>query len=154
MKYSVNLEAPFAFSARWYLIGLGLLLLGIVLWFAGGRLLDRLAGSNSEKVRWHRLSANKKKYLRRIEDIEAAHKKGELDTRAVCQQMSKEVRDFVDAVTGLRTGTMVYLELARLNRPELAELVRNYYEPEFSYYTRADAKAAIEEGKELIRKWA
>ena len=49
---------------------------------------------------------------------------------------------------------MVYNELVRLNRPELAELVRYYYEPEFAYYSETDAKLAIERGKELIRKWA
>jgi hypothetical protein len=48
---------------------------------------------------------------------------------------------------------MVYLELTRLGRPELAELVRQYYEPEFAFYSEADAKLAIEKGKELIIKW-
>lgn len=154
MKYSVNLEAPFAFSARWYWIGLALLLLAFLLRYAGVRFLDSRELINTGRIKWRRLAGNKKKYLKRIEDIERAHQKGELDTRAVCQRMSREVRDFVDAVTGWRTDAMVYLELAKLNRPELAEVVRHYYGPEFSYYTEADAKAAIEEGKELIRKWA
>ena len=55
--------------------------------------------------------------------------------------------------TGWRTDTMVYLELTRLGRPELAELVRQYYEPEFAFYSTADAELAIEKGKELIIKW-
>ncbi len=68
--------------------------------------------------------------------------------------MSIEVRGFVQTVTGWPTETMVYLELTRLNRPELAELVRQYYEPEFAYYSDADARSAIAKGKELIIKWA
>ena len=154
MKYSIILESPFVFSARWYWIGAGFLLLALLLLAAGSLLLRHFSGNDSAGMKWRRLSRNKKKYLKSIEDIEAAYSKGNLDTRAVAQQMSREVRAFVDAVTGWRTGTMVYLELTRLNRPGLAELVRYYYEPEFAYYSEADAKLAIERGKELIRKWA
>ena len=79
---------------------------------------------------------------------------GSTSAEASAEQMSREVRAFVDAVTGWQTNTMVCFELSRLNQPELAELVRYYYEPEFAYYSEADAKLAIERGKELIRKWA
>lgn len=154
MKYSVTLEAPFSFSARWYLIGAGCLLLAVILLIAGTLLLNHFSRIDSGRMRWRRLSQNKKKYLKKIDEIEAAYLHGDLDTRAVAQQMSREVRTFVDAVTGWRTDTMVYLELVRLNRPELAELVRYYYEPEFAYYSEADARLAMERGKELIRKWA
>lgn len=154
MKYSVTLEAPFSFSAKWYLIGAGFLLLAVILMIAGTLFLNHLSRMDSARMKWHRLTGNRKKYLKKIEEIETAYAKGDLDTRAVAQQLSREVRAFVDAVTGWRTDTMVYLELVRLNRPELAELVRYYYEPEFAFYSEADAKLAIERGKELIRKWA
>ena len=154
MKYSITLEAPFSFSARWYLIGAGYLILAFILAAAGTLLLNHLSRIDSARMKWRRLSWNRKKYLKRIEEIEAASVNGDLDTRAVAQKMSREVRAFVDAVTGWRTDTMVYLELVGLNRPELAELVRYYYEPEFAYYSETDAKLAIERGKELIRKWA
>lgn len=154
MKYSVNLEAPFAFSARWYWIGAGFILLAVLVTAAVYYIFRHLSRTDSARMKWHRLAHNREKYLKRIDEIEAAYKKGSLDTRAVAQRMSKEVRSFVDAVTGWRTDTMVYNELVRLNRPELAELVRSYYEPEFAFYSEADAKHAIERGKELIRKWA
>lgn len=154
MKYSITLEAPFAFSARWYWIGAGFLIFAVILVTAGNYLLNHLSRIDSDRMKWRRLSHNRKKYLKKIDEIEAAYSKGDLDTRAVAQQMSLEVRAFVHAVTGWRTDTMVYLELTGLNRPELAELVRYYYEPEFAFYSEADAKLAIDRGKELIRKWA
>ena len=154
MKYSITLEHPFAFSSRWYWIGAGYLLLAVILVIAGSLILKHLSRIDSARMKWRRLSRNKTKYLKRIGDIEAEYNKGALDTRAVAQRMSREVRAFVAAVTGWRTDTMVYLELIRLNRPELAELVQYYYEPEFAYYSEADAKLTIERGKELVRKWA
>jgi hypothetical protein len=154
MKYSITLETPFSFSARWYWIGAGCLVLAVSLVIAGSLLLKYLSDTDSAWMKRRGLPRNKKKYLKRIDEIESAYIHGNLDTRAVAQQMSREVRAFVDAVTGWQTNTMVCFELSRLNQPELAELVRYYYEPEFAYYSEADAKLAIERGKELIRKWA
>lgn len=153
MKYSVGLESPFAFSNNWYLVGAGLIVLAVLIRFAAGRVLNS-AGSRVPAL-WKKraLSRYRKKYLQRIVEVETAFGKGEIDTREVCQRMSKEVRSFVHTVTGWRTDTMVYLELTRLGRPELAELVRQYYEPEFAFYSTADAKLSIEKGKELIIKW-
>ena len=153
MKYSVGLESPFAFSAYWYLVGAGLILLAVLVRFAAGRILNRAGSSVPALWKKKAISRYRKKYLQRIGEVEAAFGKGEIDTREVCQRMSREVRSFVHAVTGWRTDTMVYLELTRLGRPELAELVRQYYEPEFAFYSTADAELAIEKGKELIIKW-
>lgn len=153
MKYSVTLESPFAFSSYWYAVGAGLIVLGLVLWIAGGMILDRIM--HKDFLSKHRLAYMlcRDRYLKQIDEIEAAFAKGELDTRGVCQRMSISVRSFVRAVTGWRADKMVYRELVGLGRPELAELVRQYYEPEFAYYSEADAKLAIERGKELVRKW-
>lgn len=154
MKYSVNLESPFAFSPHWYVAGAALIILAIVLFLLSPRILDRIANRNLASLRRSALSKTRSRSLKKIGEIETAYRKGEIDKRAVCQQMSIEVRGFVQTVTGWPTETMVYLELTRLNRPELAELVRQYYEPEFAYYSDADARSAIAKGKELIIKWA
>ena len=45
MKYSVGLESPFAFSAYWYLVGAGLILLAVLVRFAAGRILNRAGRS-------------------------------------------------------------------------------------------------------------
>ena len=154
MKYSVNLENPFAFSSYWYGVGTALIVIAVVLFLITPRILNRFERKNLVSLRQGALTRTRNKFLKKIDEIEAAYNSGKLDTRGVCQQMSIEVRRFVRAVTGWPTATMVYLELVRLDRPELAELVRQYYEPEFAYYSDADAKAAIEKGKELIIKWA
>ena len=154
MKYSVNLENPFAFSSYWYGVGTALIVIAVVLFLITPRILNRFERKNLVSLRQGALTRTRNKFLKKIDEIEAAYNSGKLDTRGVCQQMSIEVRRFVRAVTGWPTETMVYLELVRLDRPELAELVRQYYEPEFAYFSDAAAKAAIEKGKELIIKWA
>ncbi len=154
MKFSIGLEAPFAFSSYWYAVGLGLILLAIILFLLFPRIVSRIERASRSSVRKRFYSKTKDKYLKKIEKVEASFNNGQLDMRGVHQQMSTIVRSFVQKVTGWPTEAMVYLELINLDRPELAELVRQYYEPEFAYYSEADAKSAIEKGKELITKWS
>lgn len=142
MNYSIDLQSPFGFSAYWYAVGLGLILLAAAL----RRLMDRPSGIRSPL----RLDRLRRQSLSRIDEISRAFKSGELDTRGVHQRMSLEVRKFVQAVTGWRTETMVYDELAALARPEVADLIKTYSEPEFAFSTDADSQAAIDGGRQLV----
>ena len=146
MKFSVDLEAPFALSAYWYAAGLLLIILGRVLLIFFGRFFRT---DPESPIRIDRIY---KACMKRISEIERAHRSGELDTRATHGQMSSEVRWFVQEVTGLKTQSMVYDDLRRRGRPELAELIREYYGPEFSYISESDAVQAIEKGRALVQE--
>lgn len=144
MKFSIDLEAPFALSAYWYVAGILLIILGRVLLLFFGRFFRTDPDSPFKVDRVY------KACLKRIEGIESGYRSGELDTRAAHGQMSSEVRGFVQAVTGLPAQSMVCGELRRRGRPELAELISEYYGPEFSYASEADAVEAIGKGRELV----
>ena len=144
MKYSVDLEAPFAFSAYWYAVGILLIIFGHLLFLFFRRIL-RMDPEPPLKV-----DRAYKSCMKRIAEIERRYKSGDLDTRAAHGQMSSEVRGFVQELTGLQAQSMVYEELRRRGRPELAELIREYYGPEFSYISEADAVQAIEKGRTLV----
>jgi len=146
MKYSVDLESPFAFSAYWYAAGILLIILGRVLLMFFGRFFRT---DPESPIRVDRVY---KACMKRIAGIERSYRSGELDTRAAHGQMSSEVRWFVQEVTGLPAQSMVYEELRRRGRPELAELIREYYGPEFSYISEADAAQAIEKGRALVEE--
>ena len=146
MKYSVDLESPFAFSAYWYAVGIFLIILGRVLLI----FFSRFFRTDPESP--IRIDRVYKACLKRIAEIERGYGSGELDTRAAHGQMSSEVRWFVQEVTGLPAQSMVYEELRRRGRPELAELIREYYGPEFSYISEADAGQAIEKGRALVEE--
>ena len=145
MKFSVDLEAPFALSAYWYAVGILLIILGRVLLIFFGRFFRT---DPESPIRIDRVY---KACMKRIAGIERGYKSGELDTRAAHGQMSSEVRWFVQEVTGLPAQSMVYEELRRRGRPELAELIREYYGPEFSYISESDAVQAIEKGRALVQ---
>ena len=144
MKYSVDLEAPFAFSAYWYAVGILLIIFGRLLFIFFRRVLKMDPEPPLKIDRTYRSC------MKRIAEIERRYSSGELDTRAAHGQMSSEVRGFVQEVTGLQAQTMVYDELRKRGRPELAELIREYYGPEFSYISEADAVQAIEKGRTLV----
>ena len=146
MKFSVDLEAPFALSAYWYAVGILLIILGRVLLIFFGRFFRT---DPESPIRIDRVY---KACMKRIAGIERGYRSGELDTRAAHGQMSSEVRGFVQEVTGLPAQSMVYEELRRRGRPELAELIREYYGPEFSYISETDAAQAIEKGRALVQE--
>lgn len=144
MKYSVDLESPFAFSAYWYAVGVLLIIIGRVLLLFFSRFFRTDPDSPFKIDRLY------KACTKRISEIEQGYRSGELDTRAAHVQMSAEVRGFIQAVTGLQTQTMVYDDLRRRGRPELAALIGEYYGPEFSYASEADTEQAIEKGRALV----
>ena len=144
MKYSVDLEAPFAFSAYWYAAGILLIIFGRLLFLFFRRIL-RMDPEPPLKV-----DRTYKSCMKRIAEIERRYRSGELDTRAAHGQMSAEVRGFVQEMTGLQAQTMVYDELRKRGRPELAALIGEYYGPEFSYTSEADTEQAIEKGRALV----
>ena len=146
MKFSVDLEAPFALSAYWYAAGILLIILGRVLLIFFGRFFRT---DPESPIRIDRVY---KACMKRVAGIERGYKSGELDTRAAHGQMSSEVRWFVQEVTGLPAQSMVYEELRRRGRPELADLIREYYGPEFSYKSESDAVQAIEKGRSLVQE--
>lgn len=144
MKYSIDLQSPLAYSSFWLTLGVGLIVLALAARFFLGRLFSIKAESPFRLDKLHRSS------LKRIGAIEKAYGREQIGDRTVHQQMSREVRRFVDEVTGLNTGAMVYEDLKKLGRTDLADLIREYYGPEFAESFPADTKASLEKGKALV----
>lgn len=144
MKYSIDLQSPFAFSAYWYAVAIGLIALSILLRI----LLNRLFAVNVSSP--FRLDKLHRECTGRIRRIEKNYGAGEIESRDVHQQMSREVRSFIQSVTGMKAETMVYEDLAGAGRPELAALIREYYEPEFARTSDADTALSLQKGKALV----
>lgn len=144
MKYSIDLQSPFAFSNYWYVIAISLIAVSFVLRFLLNRIFAVQLSSPFRLDKLHHSCA------KNISAIEKAYNKDEMQSRDVHQKMSREVRKFIQDVTGLKTGTMVYEDLCRIGRPELAALIREYYEPEFALTSSVDTKSSLEKGRELV----
>ena len=146
MKYSIDLQSPFSFSPYWYAVGVALIVFALLLRFGFNRIFAVKLDSP------FRIDKLRRDCLRQVGKIEQAYNNKEIDSRSAHQQMSQEIRRFVHDVTGLETGTMVLEDLSRLGRPELAELIREYYEPMFARASFVDAGASLEKGKALVDK--
>ena len=93
-------------------------------------------------------------YMQRLAYLERGILGGAYSKRAAYQELSMLIRSFVNDATGIKVQNFSLQEIRRVGIPGLTALVQEYYEPEFAYYSEADAKSAIEKGKELITKWS
>ena len=146
MKYSIDLQSPFSFSPYWYALGIALIVFAMLLRFGFNRLFAVKMDSP------FRIDKLRRDCLRQVDKIENAYAKKEIDSRSVHQQMSQVVRRFVHDVTGLETETMVLEDLNRLGRPELTELIREYYEPMFARASFVNAGTSLMHGKSLVNQ--
>ena len=144
MKYSIDLEPPFAFSAYWYAIGLGLILLAVLLRYLFNRIFSRKVESPLKADKLYRET------MERIDGIDQSYRGRQLDLRTLHQDLSREVRQYTQLMEGLRAQSMVYDELCRKARPDLANLIGDYYGPEFAYVSQADAAASVAKAKESV----
>ena len=144
MKYSIDLEPPFAYSAYWYAIGLGLILLAILLRWLFNWIFKRKVESPLRADKLYRET------MQQIDNADQSYRNRQLDLRTLHQKLSKEVRQYVQKMDGLRAQSMVYDELCRKARPDLADLIGDYYGPEFAYAPQADAAASVAKAKSLV----
>ena len=144
MKYSIDLEPPFAYSAYWYAIGLGLILLAVLLRYLFNRIFSRKVESPLKADKLYRET------MERIDGIDQSYRGRQLDLRTLHQDLSREVRQYTQLMEGLRAQSMVYDELCRKARPDLANLIGDYYGPEFAYVSQADAAASVAKAKESV----
>ena len=144
MKYSIDLEPPFAYSAYWYAIGLGLILLAVLLRYLFNRIFMRPVESPFKIDKLH------KQAIARIDGIDKSYRDKQCDLRTMHQNLSREVRQYAQTMEGLRAESMVYDELCQKARPDLADVIGDYYGPEFAYKPQADPAASVAKAKASI----
>ena len=67
--------------------------------------------------------------------------------------MSRCIRGFVHAATGIRVQNYTLYNIERLNMPELYYLVAEYYAPEFARKSDGDVRTSLEKTRSLIERW-
>lgn len=73
--------------------------------------------------------------------------------RAAYQKQSIIIRKFVYEMTGVHVNNYTLEDIKNINMPELYNLVKEYYDPEFSKISKGDVKNSINKTLEVIRKW-
>ena len=157
MKTSVELQAPFNYLPLWIILSV-LLIAGVIFAqiYLRKKLGDRL--KREKQIKLKRISegtleGKKKKYLAELSYIETDLVNNRITIRQAYHKISHTIRMFVFEVTGIKVQHYTLTEIRRVNIPQLTNLVREYYEPEFARETRADVRASIFRTRALIEGW-
>ena len=95
----------------------------------------------------------RQKYLRQLARLENGLAGGTVETRVAYQELSRIIRGFVYEVTRIEVHHYGFSEISALNMPQLTELVREYYEPEFSKEAPGDILASLYRTRQVMSVW-
>ncbi len=157
MKTSVELQDPFNYLILWIILAVlfiaGVVAAQIILRKKLGDRLKREKVLKMKKISEATLEGKKKKYIGELVYIESDLSQGKINIRQAYQRISMAIRMFVYEVTGIKVQKYTLSEIRRVNIPQLTNLVREYYEPEFARVTRADVRQSLAKTRSLIEGW-
>ena len=157
MKTSVELQDPFSYMLIWLILAV-IILAAFVFTQVYFRKKLREELRKAKKIRLKKISeatleGKKRKYITELEFIEMDLRNNKIDKREAYLRMSKTIRMFVHDVTGINVQKYTLMEIKRVNIPQLTQLVREYYEPEFALRSSADAATSIYRTRNTIIYW-
>ena len=157
MQTSIDLQGMFTYSIIPLIVSLGLT---IVICY-----LTYLKKTNKEKViekveikeipekNIKNTPVIKKKYLNRLDSIEYKYQNQMIEMRKAYQLISEAIRLFVFEITDITTQNYCLEEIKKLEIPNLYELIKEYYEPEFASKTNGNFKDSINKARRVINEW-
>ena len=95
----------------------------------------------------------KEKYCAIINDLETKCRDGKVSNRKAYQELSKIIRHFVHEVTGIKVHHNTLDEIERLQMPELYEVVKECYAPEFSVDRKGNIYDTMNKARMVIKEW-
>lgn len=105
-------------------------------------------------VRKRSIQEIKSDYLRQISMIETKYKNNEIDDREAYLKLSTVVRTFVQEMTGIKAVNLTLSEIKELGLPTLADLIAEFYRPEFAYESEgADTLRHIADARTVVTQW-
>ena len=95
----------------------------------------------------------KSKYLNQLNSIEYKYNNEMIELRKAYQLISEAIRLFVFEITDITTQNYSLAEIKKLNIPNLYELIKEYYEPEFASKSIGDFNNSINKARRVINEW-
>ena len=95
----------------------------------------------------------KKEYLAKLARIESAFETDPTLIRPTYEKMSKLIRSFAYRATGIEVQKYTLYEIRSAKMNDLADLVEEYYEPEFDRISEGDARESLKKTKRMIAEW-
>ena len=158
MQTTVNLQEPFTYSLIPLIITI-LLIIGITIYIILSKKAKQEVIEKKEEVKAipekniKNIPVIKNRYLQQLNDIEDKYNNKKIELRKAYQLISETIRLFVFEVTDITTQNYSLSEIQKLNIPELYELIKEYYEPEFASKTIGDFNSSINKARRVIKEW-
>ena len=157
MQTSINLQGLYEYSTMPIIIILGIVILLTIylVYIQKKKTKDILKIEEKPKIMLveKNIPEIKNKYLKQIDIIEKQYKNNELELRKAYQKISEKIRLFVFEVTDIKTQNYSLYEIRQLNMPNLYELIKEYYKPEFSSKSEGDFIDSINKARRIINEW-
>lgn len=157
MQTSVNLQDPFTYSIVPFIIITFLILVMTYYIFHLMKKKEKQVKENSVEVIPEKNIKNipviKGKYIEQLDIIEHKYRSETIDLRKAYQLISEAVRMFVFEITDITTQNYSLREIKNLNIPNLYELIKEYYEPEFASKSVGDFETSINKARGVIKEW-
>lgn len=163
METIVGLRKMFSYSTTPLIVvgcALGAVTLIIIIYILV-RIIKKLI-KNAQKPKpvvreegWVKPDLNKLKaeYTGRLNTIGAEFEKDTADIRGAYEKMSITVREFAYKATGVEVDKYTLREIKDTEYGALAELVEEFYEPEFDKISAGDVRMSIEKSRRLVQEW-
>lgn len=159
MQTSIKLQEPFTYSVIFVVIITGFVL-AMTAYLIYINIIKKKVKveKNNLKVIPEKNIKNvpviKNKYLEQLNSIEYKYTNNMIDLRKAYQLISESIRMFVFEITDITTQNYSLNELKRLNIPNLYDLIKEYYEPEFASKSVGDFEVSIEKSRRIIKEWS
>lgn len=106
-----------------------------------------------KQLEGNRLESYKAKYIAILDTILAKYSRGEISERVAYQELSKAIRHFVHAVTGIKVQNYTLSEIGKINLPNLYYLIAECYVPEFDENGTGDVNSTVYKARKVIEEW-
>lgn len=163
METTINLRRLFDFSQLPIIITgalLAVLTVTIILMFLYQLLKDWKRKEKEEKQIVEEkvfvkpdMTKLKAEYLALLDGIEAKFNEDPTKVRPAYEGMSRVVRDFVYRATGTEVDKFALYEINQTEYKGLANLVGEYYQPEFDQISEGDVRDHLAKSRRLVSEW-
>ena len=93
-------------------------------------------------------------YLAKLDDLSNRVSSNKITSRKAYQELSSLIRTFIYETTNINVLNYTLKEIQSINMPVLYDLVKEYYDPEFSVISKGNIISSINKTKVVISRWS
>ena len=153
MQLDKELQGPFSYSSSLLVFVLILIILIIVFLVISHYLKNRQTKKPVVRREFRSLDIVKYKYIEKLNKLEDTVKANKISNRGAYLAVSRIIREFVKEITRIDVVKYTLSDIKKLKMDNLYELVKEYYEPEFSYDSVGDIIQSINKTRKEIHLW-